>query len=173
MSQSNKFSRRAVLAGLGASAAMLPLLHAEKAPAATGMFPKRIVTVTWTNGVLASSFYPKGTTLELGATLTPLEPYKAKTTILQGLDQKVLLDMNNREYDGHFTFPTLFTGTGTDKSESRIPTGPSIDQVISDNIAKSVKLTAPLVNLGVRSQGDGEPTSWKTAAQKNVPEIDP
>jgi len=173
MTSSNKYSRRAVLAGLGASAAMLPLLHAEKAPAAAAGFPKRLVTVTWTNGVIADTFYPKSTTLEFGASLTALEPYKAKTTILQGLDQKVLLDMNNREYDGHFTFPTLFTGTGTNKSESRVPTGPSIDQVISDEIAKTVKLTAPLVNLGVRSQGDGEPTSWKTATQKNVPETDP
>jgi len=173
MTSSNKYSRRAMLAGIGASAALLPLLHAEKAPAQAAAFPKRLVTVTWTNGVLADTFYPKGTTLELGATLTPLEPYKAKTTILQGLDCKCLLDMTNREYDGHFTFPTLFTGTGTNKAESRVPTGPSIDQVISDNIAKTTKLTAPLVNLGVRSQGDGEPTTWKTGAQKNVPETDP
>ena len=71
MTSSNKFSRRAVLAGLGASAAMLPLLHAEKAPAQAAAFPKRIVTVTWTNGVIADTFYPKSTTLELGASLTP------------------------------------------------------------------------------------------------------
>jgi hypothetical protein len=77
MTSSNKFSRRAVLASLGASAAMLPLLHAEKAPAAAGTFPKRLVTVTWTNGVMASTFYPTGSELTLGATLAPLEPYKS------------------------------------------------------------------------------------------------
>ena len=33
MSRSNKYSRRAMLAGIGASAALLPLLHAEEAPA--------------------------------------------------------------------------------------------------------------------------------------------
>lgn len=173
MTSSNKFSRRAVLAGLGASAAMLPLLHAEKAPAASSAFPKRLVTVTWTNGVMASSFYPTGTTLTLGATLAPLEPYKSKIIMPVGLDQKVLLDMNNREYDGHFSFPTLFTGTAENVSESRKPQGPSIDQVIADSIAKDVKLTAPLLNLGVRSAGDGEPTSWKGPGQKNVPETDP
>jgi hypothetical protein len=173
MTQSNKFSRRAVLAGLGASAAMLPLLHAEKAPAAAAGFPKRIVTVTWGNGVIADTFYPKGTTLELLATLAPLAPYKAKTTVLQGLDLKVLLDLNNREYDGHFTYPTLFTGTGEDVAESRKPLGPSIDQVIADSIAKTTKLTAPSLQLGVRSAGDGEPTSWKAPGQKNVPETDP
>src|SRR5215203_3652291 len=173
MTSSNKFSRRALLASVGASTAMLPLLHAEKAPAAAGAFPKRIVTVTWTNGVTASTFYPTGTELTLGATLASLEPYKSKIIMPVGLDQKVLLDLNNREYDGHFTFPCLFTGTAEDVSESRKPQGPSIDQVISDAIAKNVKLTAPLLNLGVRSQGDGEPTSWKTAGQKNVPETDP
>jgi hypothetical protein len=173
MSQSNKFSRRAMLAGLGASAAMLPLLHAEKAPAAATGFPKRLVTVTWTNGVMGSTFYPTGTDLTLGATLAPLEPYKSKIIMPVGLDQKVLLDMNNREYDGHFTFPCLFTGTAENVSESRKPQGPSVDQVISDAIAKNVKLTAPLLNLGVRSQGDGEPTSWKGPGQKNVPETDP
>ena len=143
MTSSNKFSRRAVLAGLGASAAMLPLLHAEKAPAADAGFPKRIVTVTWTNGVMASSFYPTGTELVLGATLKPLEPYKSKIIMPVGLDQKVLLDMNNREYDGHFTYPCLFTGTAENVAESRKPQGPSIDQVIADSIAKTTKLTAP------------------------------
>lgn len=173
MTSSNKFSRRAVLAGLGASAAMLPLLHAEKAPAADAGFPKRIVTVTWTNGVMASSFYPTGTELVLGATLKPLEPYKSKIIMPVGLDQKVLLDMNNREYDGHFTYPCLFTGTAENVAESRKPQGPSIDQVIADSIAKTTKLTAPSLNLGVRSAGDGEPTSWKGPGQKNVPETDP
>jgi len=173
MTRNSKLSRRALLSGLGASVAMLPLLHAEKAPAAPSGFPKRLVTVTWTNGVMASTFYPTGTELTLGATLTPLEPYKSKIIMPVGLDQKVLLDMNNREYDGHFSFPTLFTGTAENVSESRKPQGPSIDQVISDAIAKNVKLTAPLLNLGVRSQGDGEPTTWKAAGQKNVPETDP
>lgn len=173
MTQSNKFSRRALLAGIGASAAMLPLLHAEKATGAAGAFPKRIVTVTWTNGVLADTFYPKGADLTFGGSLTALEPYKAKTLLLQGLDQKVLLDFGNREYDGHFTYPTLFTGTGENKAESRKPMGPSIDQVIADNIAKTTKLTAPSLQLGVRSAGDGEPTSWKGPGQKNVPETDP
>jgi hypothetical protein len=173
MTQSNKFSRRAVLAGLGASAAMLPLLHAEKAPAADAAFPKRLVTVTWGNGVIADTFYPKGATLELLGTLAALEPYKAKTTILEGLDLKVLLDLNNREYDGHFTYPTLFTGTGENVAESTKPLGASIDQVIADNIAKTTKLTAPSLQLGVRSAGDGQPTSWKAPGQKNVPETDP
>jgi hypothetical protein len=48
-----RFSRRALLSGLGVSGAMLPLLNAERALAATPTgFPKRLVTVTWTNGII-------------------------------------------------------------------------------------------------------------------------
>ena len=54
-----RFSRRALLSGLGASAAMLPLLHAERALGATTAagFPKRLVTVAWTNGVVAEDIW--------------------------------------------------------------------------------------------------------------------
>jgi hypothetical protein len=169
----NKLSRRALLSSIGASAAMLPLLDIEQAPAAPLGFPKRMVTVTWGNGVIADSFYPSGNELTIGPTLKPLESLKSKLLLPQGLDCTCLLDFNNREYDGHFTYPTLLTGSGIDQAEARKPTGPSIDQVVADEIAKTVKLTAPSLNLGVRSAGDGEPTSWRNATQKNVPETDP
>jgi hypothetical protein len=51
--------------------------------------------------------------------------------------------------------------------------GTSIDQFISDAISKTVTLKAPLLNLGVRSQGDGNPTSWRSSGQMNVAETDP
>ena len=64
----DRFSRRALLKSLGASAAMVPLLHAEKAIAAQADgFPKRLVTVAWTNGIVPTDFYPaSGTTLIIG-----------------------------------------------------------------------------------------------------------
>lgn len=173
----DRFSRRALLAGIGASAAMLPLLHAERAVGASPSgFPKRLITVTWGNGVVPTDFYPQGSELTIGTTLKSLEPYKAKMTMPIGLDQKVVLDaVGNREYDGHFTFPSLLTGTAEQKSEGRTGMGPSIDQFISDAITKSgVKLVAPLLNLGVRSNsGGGNPTSWRASGQKNTPETDP
>jgi hypothetical protein len=172
----DRFSRRALLAGLGASAAMLPLLHAERAVGAgTSGFPKRLITVTWGNGVVPTDFYPKGSELTIGTTLKSLEPFKAKMLMPIGLDQTVVLDAaGNREYDGHFTFPSLLTGTAEQKSEGRTGMGPSVDQFISDAITKSgVKLVAPLLNLGVRSVGDGNPTSWRASGQKNTPETDP
>ncbi|HXI55656.1 MAG TPA: DUF1552 domain-containing protein [Polyangia bacterium] len=169
----HRFSRRALLKKLGASAAMLPLLHSEKAPAAMSSgFPKRLVTVVWTNGIIANSFYPTGADLTLGATLAPLEPWKSKVLMPMGLDLKVLLDLN-RQYDGHFTYPTLFTGTGENKSEGTTGMGPSIDQVISDDIRTRVNLPVPALHLGVKSMPGGQPSSWRASGQKNVPETDP
>jgi hypothetical protein len=172
----DRFSRRALLKSLGASAAMLPLLHAEKALAATADgFPKRLVTVTWTNGIIGSDFYPaSGTTLTIGQTLQPLMAFAPKMLMPIGLDMTVVLNaVGNRQYDGHFTFPSILTGTAQQVSEGRIGEGTSVDQFISDAIAKTVTLTAPLLNLGVRSQGDGNPTSWRSAGQMNVAETDP
>jgi len=171
-----RYSRRALLSGLGVSGAMLPLLNAERALAATPTgFPKRLVTVTWTNGIIENSFYPKGndlTAAPLGATLAPLEAYKAKMIMPIGLSQKVLLDLN-RQYDGHFSYPSLLTGTGENKAEGTTGMGPSIDQFISDEIAKKVTLPNPVLHIGVKSTPGGNPTSWRSSGQKNVGETDP
>jgi len=171
--KNDRYSRRALLKSLGASAAMLPLIHAERAQAAgpTG-FPKRFVAVTHGNGVIASSFYPQGNELTLGATLASLEPVKAKMIMPIGLDYKNLLD-DGFDYDGHFTYCATLTGTREKKSESRKATAPSIDQMISDNIAKQVALKAPLLTLGIKSVGDGCSTSWRSAGVQNQPELDP
>ena len=71
----DRFSRRALLRRMGVGAAMLPLIHAERAlgQSEANPFPKRLVLATWTNGVIKSSFYPAGNELSIGATLKPLE----------------------------------------------------------------------------------------------------
>jgi len=171
----DRFSRRAMLKSLGASAAMLPLLHSEPAQAATADgFPKRLITVTWGNGVIASDFYPKAADFTIGATLKPLEAFVPKMLMPIGLDLSVVLAAaGNRQYDGHFTFPSLLTGTAEQKSEGRTGMGPSIDVFISDALSKTASLPAMLLNLGVRSEGDGNPTSWRSSGVMNKPETDP
>jgi hypothetical protein len=167
------FSRRALLKKLGVSAALVPLIHAEKARAATASgFPTRFVAVTHGNGVIASSFYPQGNDLVLGTTLNTMEPFKAKMIMPIGLDYKSVLD-DGFDYDGHFTYCATLTGTREKKSESRKALGASIDQMISDEIAKSVSLKAPLLTLGIKSVGDGCSTSWRSAGVQNAPELDP
>ena len=170
----DRFSRRALLRRMGIGAAALPLIHAERSFAATASgFPKRMVLITWTNGVIADSFYPaSGAELNLTGSLAALAPYAAKILQPMGLDQKVLMD-KGRLYDGHFAWPSLWSGTADTKHESRKALGPSIDQFVSDAIAQKVMLTNPILHVGVRSIGDGEPATWRASGQKNVPEIDP
>jgi hypothetical protein len=170
-----RFSRRAMLKGVGASAALLPLLHAERAPgAAAGGFPKRFVSVVFTNGIVASDFYPTGADLTFGTTLKPLEPFKAKMVMPVGLDYSVVLNQPvDRVYDGHFTYPSLLTGTAETKVEGKNGMGPSLDQFLSDAIAQKASLAAPLVNIGIKSENEGTPSTWRAAGQKNTPEIDP
>ena len=177
--KNERYSRRAILASLGASAAMLPLLHSEHSEGQTGLdlFPKRLVTVTWGNGVVPSDFFPQGAagpSVPIGETLRPMEPWKDKMIITRGLDLQVMGDYEVRKYDGHFTYPTLLTGTSDPGFEVRKGLGPSIDQAYADHLVeKGINLPAQLLNLGVRSRGDGEPTSWRDSGQKNVPETDP
>ena len=172
---SARFSRRGFLKSVGASAALVPLLHAERAPGATASgFPKRFVSVVFTNGIVAADFYPAGADLTFGTTLKPLEPFKAKMVMPVGLDYSVVLNQPvDRVYDGHFTYPSLLTGTAETKVEGKNGMGPSLDQTLSDAIAKQATLAAPLVNIGVKSENEGTPSSWRAAGQKNTNEIDP
>jgi len=171
--KSDRFSRRSILKRLGLSTAMLPLIHAERAHAALSSgFPRRFVSVTHGNGVIANSFYPPGADLVLGATLTTMEPFKAKMIMPIGLDYKNVLD-DGFQYDGHFTYCATLTGTRQKKSESRQALGPSIDQMISDDIGTKVALKAPLLTLGIKSVGDGCSTSWRSSGVQNPPELDP
>ena len=170
----DRFSRRALIKKLGISAAMVPLIHAERALGQTvpGGFPKRFVAVTHGNGVVGSSFYPPGSTLTLGSTLASMEPFKAKMNMPIGLDYKHILDDGFR-YDGHFTYCATLTGTREKRSESRKALSPSIDQMMADHIAKTTPLKAPLLTLGIKSVGDGCSTSWRASGQQNTMELDP
>jgi hypothetical protein len=168
-----RFSRRAMLRTLGVGAAFLPLLDSERAPAQTASgFPKRLVTVTWGNGLVPEDFYPSGNEITIGETLKSLEAWKDKLIIIEGLDLKVMSDYPDRKWDGHFTYPTLLTGTADAGFEVTRGLGPSIDQFISDEIAKTVNLPVPLINIGINTDGC-KPTSWRAADQPNSPEEDP
>jgi hypothetical protein len=168
-----RFSRRGLLKRMGLSAAMLPLLHAEKARGAMASgFPKRFVSVGHGNGVIGSAFFPTGNTVTPGPTLASMAPFSAKMIFPIGLDYKNIIDDGFR-YDGHFTYCAALTGTREKRSESRNALGASIDQMIADDIAKRVTLKAPLLTLGIKSVGDGCSTSWRASGQQNAAELDP
>src|SRR5688572_10583292 len=87
ITKSDRFSRRALLKTMGLGAGMLPLLHTERAhgQVAGSGFPKRLVLVTWPNGVIKSSFNPPGQDLVFGDTIKALEPFKSKVLMPIGL----------------------------------------------------------------------------------------
>jgi hypothetical protein len=163
-----RFSRRAMLAGIGASAAFLPLIDAERAQAAgADGFPKRLVTITWGHGVCQSAFYPSDGTAN-SEVLKPLESLSSKVLVAAGLDYKMMVEQD-KKYDGHFTYPVIWTGTYKNTGEQNCTsTGPSIDQVVSDAVAKQVALQMPLLVITV----EGESPSWRGAGQKNTGEGD-
>ncbi|HVX97749.1 MAG TPA: DUF1552 domain-containing protein [Polyangia bacterium] len=164
-----RLSRRAFLRGLGASAALLPMLESEWAHGATAAPPKRIVTIAWSNGVAMPNFYPTTSDPTASTILAPLAPVKAKTTLVAGVDFKNMLDTSHN-YDGHFSFPTMFTGTYKNTGgQNCTATGASIDQVVSTNVAKTVNLPAPLVVITPQ----GKSTSYRADGSENTGETKP
>lgn len=163
-----RFSRRALLASLGASAALLPLIDAERAQAAPSGFPKRLVTITWGHGVCRSAFYPTDGGVQ-SQVLAPLAPFAPKTLLAAGIDYRIMIEQD-KKYDGHFSYPVIYTGTYANTGgQNCTSNGPSLDQVVSDAVAKQVALPAPLLVITV----EGESTSWRGPAQRNTGEGDP
>jgi hypothetical protein len=171
--KTDKYSRRALLKGLGVGAGMLPLLNAEPALAQTGGVVKRLITITWTNGIVPSAFYPPAGPLTgtLPPILAPLDMWKTKILAMRGsktgnamggVDSKVMVDAGNR-YGGHSNYPSLLTGTAKG-------TSPSIDTLMSTSL-KAAGFASPQLNVGVR-QGNSS-TSWLAGKVKNSAETDP
>jgi hypothetical protein len=178
MKLKEKYSRRALLRTLGMGAALLPLLNNEWAMAADGGagdagagpggFPKRLITITWTNGVYGSSKWTSQTgplnASTIPSVMSPLAPYAAKMIIPRGVNLQAEYELNN--YGGHFGYPCILTGTqttgrsgGTGSGDSSI--GPSIDTTI----AATLNVPDAQLNLGCLPQGSY--TSWGATGQPN------
>jgi hypothetical protein len=175
--KSPRYRRRTFLQGLGLGAGFLPLLDPHEAPAQTAGFPTRLITITWTNGVIPNQFYPAAGALgTLPPLLAPLEPHKSKVLALRQtnaanspIDLKVMID-KNETYTGHGAYPALLTGTWTGTIEMPSAEAPSIDQLIAnDLVTKGV--ASPLLNLGARPYSSS--TTWKSAGAKNTAQTDP
>lgn len=164
----DRYSRRSLLKGLGLGLGVLPLLNSERALGQTAGAPKRLITMVWGSGVVPASFYaPAGPLGTLPAILAPLEPWKSKVLQIRGkthggIDAKVMVDADNR-YGGHFTYPSLLTGTATG-------TKPSIDTLIAAQLATAGLAKAQL-NVGVMPGSSS--TSWRTGKVKNSSETNP
>jgi hypothetical protein len=174
---SHRHRRRTFLQGLGLGAGFLPLLDPATAPAQAAGFPKRLITITWTNGVVPGQFYPNAGPIDaLPPLLAPLEAHKSKILALRQanaakspIDITVMVD-KNEAFSGHGAYPALLTGTWTGTIAAPSSEGASIDQLIAnDLVAKGV--SAPLLNLGARPYTSS--TSWRSAGTKNSAQTDP
>lgn len=167
-----RFSRRALLKGMGISAAFLPLIEAERARGATADgVVKRLVTITWTNGMPSTTFWPSSDTDPTSSdVLKPLASLSSKVLVAAAVDCKIMLD-GGHNYDGHFTYPVLWTGTYKNTGgQNCTATGPSLDQVYSDYVAKSANLPIPLLAI---SMVGGKGTSYRAGGTANSAQTDP
>jgi hypothetical protein len=183
-----KYSRRAILKRLGIGAGFLPLLSTERARgAAANGFPTRFISIAWTDGICPPNFYPMGAAGPLAGTtlplsLQPLANWSSKLILLRHatkqqspIDIKVMIDVG-APYGGHFTYPAMLTGAvsspnGTDSVPTINPTAPSIDQIISDNLASTAGITNAQLNVGCRPYKTY--TSWRTGGTPNAQQTDP
>lgn len=123
---SGMISRRALLGGIGA-AALLSSRGASAAP----VLPKRFVVVHVPEGMWSGAERPAVGAATLGPILDPLDPYRARVTVLNNLSMK------SRDHgpggDGHHRgVPHMLTST--EMLDDSNAGGPSIDQ----RIAKAV-----------------------------------
>lgn len=175
-------SRRALLQATGLSAGLLPLLNAGSARAAG---PKRLVVLTWPNGIHPPEFWPTGTETDFkfGQIMASMEPFKNKMLILGGLDQNAFIGQlrpsDNRRTDagwGHDAYLSLLTGERyLDYREGAAKVlGDSIDMRIADEIAKTTKLPFHSLQIGARTaSGFQSCISARARTEGTTPENDP
>ena len=173
--KSDRFSRRALLSYLGASAALVPLLHADRAHGQAAAFPQRLITVAFGHGVCGPYFWPQGDKIAISAsssqTLLPLADYSSRMLLIGGLDNKVYID-HGQHYAGHTCYPGLFTGTLKAAGSTPAAGDKSIDQAVADGLkAKGINKSALQLVLGV--EPDGNSISYKVGGQMNTPETNP
>jgi hypothetical protein len=133
-------SRRSFLKTVGSLSMGLPFLRLLESSVvyAQSARPRRLLILMSPHGNLVEHWRPQvagaGFNLEYsGSMLGPLEPFKSKICILDGVDYKVLYEKATTGHDyGHATF---LTGTAPAPRGSEVyPTGPSIDQVIGQQL---------------------------------------
>jgi hypothetical protein len=175
-------TRRAFLASLGASGVLVPFLPMldRELEAAPGDFPLRLILLFSANGTLHENWVPSGgeSDFTLSPILSPLEPYKDRMLVLDGLEVS-----RDGPGDGHqkgmgilWTGNTLLEGTefaGGDGSSAGWGGGISIDQ----HIAEAVGTETPYKSLEFGVQTGGA-SVWSRMAyagsnQPLAPEDDP
>ncbi|MES1183412.1 MAG: DUF1552 domain-containing protein, partial [Myxococcales bacterium] len=162
-----RLSRRTLLRGAGGAALGLPFLEIMGRPTAAlgqsmpgytaaGM-PKRFIVWFTPNGTIPSAWTPTGgeSDFEFSRILKPLEPFRKKLLIIDGVDQTGEGgDGHKNGMQGMLTGQTLNPGAfkGGDGSTAGWANGISVDQRIAQVIGTQTKLKS--LELGVQSGND-------------------
>lgn len=141
-------SRRTLLRG-GGAAIGLPLLDAMIRPgkaAAQTAAPKRFAVYYKPGGVVMPDWLPTGTESQftLATTMKPLEPFQQKLVVLEGVDLRITEighgHGHSKGMGGVLTGRELPAGPyETCGGNAGFPNGPSIDQVIANNISQGAR----------------------------------
>lgn len=179
------FSRRAFLGGAVAAGTLgLPLLRSltSTTRAQDATFPKRLVVFFSANGTVHESWAPEGseTGFTLSRILEPLEAFRSKLLILDGVDME---SSNHGPGDGHqrgmghmLTGTELLEGTDFEGGNGELVGwggGISVDQHVADAIGGDTRFRS--LELGVNPGGANVWTrmSYRDANQPVPPEGDP
>jgi hypothetical protein len=162
-----RLSRRTLLRGAGGVALGLPFLEIMGQPkaalgqsmpgyTAAGM-PKRFIVWFTPNGTIPSAWTPTGgeSDFEFSRILKPLEPFRKKLLIIDGVDQTGEGgDGHQNGMQGMLTGQTLNPGAfkGGDGNTAGWANGISVDQRIAQVIGTQTKLKS--LELGVQSGND-------------------
>ena len=166
-----KLSRRTLLRGAGGAALALPFLEMMGRPerswaaAPAGLtaegFPKRFLVWFTPNGTIAENWTPNGSgsNFEFSRILKPLEPFKDKLLIIDGVDQTGSGgDGHQNGMQGMLTGQTLNPGPfgGGDGGSAGWANGVSVDQ----RIAQSIGQTTPFQSLELGVLSSSGENNW-------------
>ncbi|MES1204807.1 MAG: DUF1552 domain-containing protein [Pseudomonadota bacterium] len=186
MKRDLRFSRRLLLKSMGAGAALLPMLQADRADAACYVGGiKRLYMFCWTNGMLSSindwataGNDPTSWSLGTMGFQDSLKPYMSDLLLLKGIDYKYIKDMpGSGERTGHACFPGMLTGAYykllSSGTSSDLGGGISVDQYIGTQLQQKQGYKGLVsLNQGAYVVSTGH-LSWSAAGQVVLPNPDP
>lgn len=170
------FSRRNLLLGLGAGAALAPFLPVLSSTAQDPLRVRRFIALFTGNGTVHENWQPTGSEndFEFGSILEPLTPFKSQVSVLQGIDYPNGGFGNNHANGAH----KYMSGSGLLESDEFAGGGDtssgwgshiSLDQYVKE------RLGARTLELAVRNRGANPRNrlSYSGSDQPITPEQNP
>jgi hypothetical protein len=174
------FSRRAFLGTLASAGILAPFLPLSRGLAAGEGYPRRLVLLFSPNGTLHERWKPSGSAknFELSQILAPLEPWKDRLVVVDGLHVITTSGPGDEHQKGmgHLwtASPLQASATGANGSVVLWSSGASVDQVIAQAIGSATAHQS--LEFGVQT-GDGASVfsrmSYAGPGEPVAPEKDP